>query len=234
MAVIRALKATSRVKNHSGATPLHIAASHRCSAESLTVLIEEASKQQPDVQDSMSKGSVSPTADLSRIGRAPIHYACMSYRGLDLKAFQVLFEASLREGVVVTSPDKGFGLDDFAEDDLLDDDIYQADDSDVGADVQVNVLGLKDATGETPLSLLFRRYRERVKVRENRILFQFDGRRTFLLALSVSPLQWCVRVSHLLNCFLAIGCYSNCRPPSSPVPGQCKQGGFGGCHDCAC
>lgn len=170
-AVIRALKAASRVKNNEGATPLHIAASHRCSAESLAVLIECASQQKPYDEDRPSKDTnvhVSPTADLSRMGRTPIHYACMSHRGLDLEAFQMLFEVSLKEGNLMLDAENRFGLDDFVDDEYLDDedeDLYQA--AEPGSQIEVNVLGLKDSTGQTPLALLFRRYRERVKVSTN-------------------------------------------------------------------
>lgn len=171
-AVIRALKSTSRVKNNEGATPLHVAASHRCSAESLAALIECASQQHK--QDSTGLSGIPrgpPTADLSRMGRAPIHYACMSHRGLDLKAFQILFEESLKEGNLLLEPEKCFGLvDDFADDEILEDEDSEG--NDPTPLVEVNVLALKDATGQTPLALLFRRYRERVKVRRGSLLHQ--------------------------------------------------------------
>src|SRR3569832_2364614 len=49
--VIVALKATSRTKNHHGATPLHIAASHRCSAEALRALLDCAASTRADSDD---------------------------------------------------------------------------------------------------------------------------------------------------------------------------------------
>jgi hypothetical protein len=68
--------------NHLGATPLHIAASHRCNARTLRQLME------------LYPGAL---CQRSQVGRTPIHYACMSYRGLDLVAFQVLLEKTLEE-----------------------------------------------------------------------------------------------------------------------------------------
>ena len=162
VAVIRILKDTSRVKNREGATPLHIAASHRCSAESLGVLIECARQEPPE--DVNGDKQISPTADLSRMGRAPIHYACMSFRGLELDAFRLLFEATLKEGNLVVAPEKHFGLEEFINEEFDDDEMFQPDEDNVTDKIEVNVLGMKDATGHTPLALLFRRYRERVKV----------------------------------------------------------------------
>ena len=168
-AVIRILKATSRVKNSEGATPLHIAASHRCSAESLRVLIECAEQHAPDeggrqIGHPAGGECISPTADLSRMGRAPIHYACMSFRGLQLDAFRLLFEATLTKGNLVIEPEKQFDLDGFIDEDLFEDDDIYASRDETQEKFEVNVLGMKDATGQTPLALLFRRYRERVKV----------------------------------------------------------------------
>lgn len=158
-AVLLALRAASRIQNLEGATPLHIAASHRCSAQSMKVLIECARQHK-----NSDRKNVSPTADLSRMGRAPIHYACMSFRGLEIDAFRLLFEESIKEGNLVLGPEKLFDLGDEFDDDeeeLLDD-IYSI--GEPSTQMEVNVLGMKDATGQTPLALLFRRYRERVKV----------------------------------------------------------------------
>ena len=218
--VIRALKAVSRSKNHAGATPLHIAASHRCSAESLKVLIECASQQKPDDDFGISKVATSPSADLSRMGRSPIHYACLSYRGLDLQAFQVLFEFSLREGNLTIDEENGFGLEDFAEDEILEDDFYHDSSCEVGK-IQVNVLALKDATGQTPLSLLFRRYRERVKVRRSKYQYPLDGsirwmyfrRHVILQRLKLTRLE----PPNFIDCFPMIGCDPYCRSSSPPV-----------------
>jgi hypothetical protein len=169
--VIRALQATCRIKNHEGATPLHIAASHRCSAESLSVLLDCASLTEPEDDLMNCKDHVSPTADLSRMGRAPIHYACMSFRGLELDAFRLLFEATLKDGnLQLDNNEKRLGLDDFIDEELdeedeeLDDDFWRVPEEPNEERVTVNVMGMKDATGQTPLGLLFRRYRERVRV----------------------------------------------------------------------
>jgi len=163
--VIKALKTTCRVKNNHGATPLHIAASHRCSAEALRVLLECASHTPRD--EGINKEDVSPTADLSRMGRAPIHYACMSFRGLEIDAFRLLLEATLKTGNLKLDSEKRMGLDDFIDEEfdeeLDDDEYYKATESPEKEQVVVNVMGMKDATGQTPLGLLFRRYRERVR-----------------------------------------------------------------------
>jgi hypothetical protein len=81
--VLQVLQDAVTQTNHLGATPLHIAASHRCNARTLAELID------------LYPGALS---QCSRMGRTPIHYACMSYRGLDLIAFQVLLEKTLEEG----------------------------------------------------------------------------------------------------------------------------------------
>jgi hypothetical protein len=179
----------------------------------------------PDV---VTDQHTSPTADLSRMGRAPIHYACMSFRGLDIAAFRLLLDETLREGNVWVwdGIDDGEDEDDLdyyeselhsslmnegskvmeeedenengekenhieARDDTslcefeteVDRELYQyptslsMDDLTIDGSkkdgkncrsqrpikVLVNVMGIKDATGQTPLGLLFRRYRERVR-----------------------------------------------------------------------
>lgn len=80
--ILRVLQDAVTQTNSLGATPLHIAASHRCNARALRELI------------ALYPGAL---CQCSRIGRTPIHYACMSYRGLDLVAFQVLLEKTLDE-----------------------------------------------------------------------------------------------------------------------------------------
>ncbi|KAG7372384.1 ankyrin repeat domain protein [Nitzschia inconspicua] len=80
--VLHVLQDAVTQTNSLGATPLHIAASHRCNARTLRELID------------LYPGAL---CQCSRMGRTPIHYACMSYRGLDLVAFQVLLEKTLEE-----------------------------------------------------------------------------------------------------------------------------------------
>ena len=155
-----------------GATPLHIAATHRCSAESLQLLIAVASTANNVDED----GTMHPTATLTYLGRAPIHSACMSFRGLDLEAFSVLLESTLKHGNRMrcsntcskdcdkkTSP----FLDDFMdeEDYLLAKDKNKSlmSDGNPNEEMMVNVMALRDTKGYTPLGLLFRRYRQRVK-----------------------------------------------------------------------
>ena len=139
--VVRALLESSRTTNAEGATALHVAATHRCSAVVIRVLLEDDDA----------------TSCLTRAGRAPIHYACMSFRGLGVEAFQLLLEETLQKGnVVIQESSNEFDLideDDIAKDDLSTDTVS----------TMVNVMTMRDCKGQTPLGLLFRRYRERVR-----------------------------------------------------------------------
>lgn len=168
-----------RRPNMMGVTPLHYAASYRCSKETLQALLDAAKSD-----DAGDDKHTSATADLTHRGRAPIHYACMSFRGLDKEALQLLVDATLKDGniwvhrlperrqdfmgeMVEETPEdleneevELYSNYSHAPDDLT------CDDSSLGAGeapVLVNVMGLKDATGSTPLDLLFHRYRERVR-----------------------------------------------------------------------
>jgi ankyrin repeat protein len=208
--VIKALLVASTVPNAEGATALHIAATNRCSAQALSVLLSQSnhnnnssngtgvergpisssSKGSPDAAATTAVSSTTvthPTAVLTRTGRAPIHYACMSFRGLQVDAFRLLLETTLKEGMIVieNNNDDTEDIDDFFDDlDEEDDDLnekeQQRDDDDQCVpeeqqlhaqqqakkhirDVEVNVMTLRDSTGQTPLGLLFRRYRERVR-----------------------------------------------------------------------
>lgn len=155
-AVIRACQAVARTPNNEGATPLFVAASHRMAKNTLETLLQVA--RQIPAADGSGKD---PTADLSRHGRAPIHHACASFRGLEPEAFKLLFEETLRMGHVEvddTSAIPHFIDDEFIED--LEEEYYQP--TKAGKKI-VNVLEMKDSVGQTPLGLLFRRYRERVR-----------------------------------------------------------------------
>lgn len=231
-----ATQATCRHANHEGATPLHICASHRCSGPAVQALLDAcrrcccyfsttSSSSSFATNDSLKNDSAnnnimqhdnsnkhtSPTADLSRMGRAPIHYACMSFRGLEIDAFRLLLDATLQEGNVwvwdrqrsnheeeelygemqrFPSSSSAVAFEKSDERDLCEFDYFEkendvfekdpdrnlcvqasddltVDDSKTNAQsaikVLVNVMGIKDATGQTPLGLLFRRYRERVR-----------------------------------------------------------------------
>ena len=205
------LKEAVTQTNSWGATPLHIAASHRCNAKALKKLID------------YFPGAL---CRFSRMHRTPIHYACMSYRGLDLVAFQVLLEQTLAESRRLKEEQQQqqqqnnaqgtaeFDLkindfidilreakDDIEGDDILDDEeisvlvldsdsehavaatssgslssslvqtrltdsnqLGEGENSSNGPNKNnYNVVTWKDTTGKTPLGLLFRRYRERVK-----------------------------------------------------------------------
>jgi len=179
--VILALRKASRMKNAQGCTPLHIAASHNISEESLTVLLECASQMSVSKESKRSfflpqhdtYKSQSPTADLSKCGRAPIHYACMSFRGLETNAFRKLLEATLEQGNVVVDNEayskRLLGLDDFfnEEEELMQSttsfDTCSTSTEPVSSQKTVNVMTVRDSSGQTPLGLLFRRYRERMR-----------------------------------------------------------------------
>jgi len=162
--IVRCLLRCATVKNAEGATALHVAASHRCSADVIRTLIEDGSTGRPchDSDDDEDADNVtSPTAALTRVGRAPIHYACMSFRGLSVAAFTVLLEATIK-----ASTEASKGSNDSDNDIISLDDISimskDEDDDDMKNQV-VNTMTLRDKTGQTPLGLLFRRYRERVR-----------------------------------------------------------------------
>ena len=141
--VIWALAQAAGYRNSLGLTPLHIAASHRCNALTLKALIQCFPQA---LRLPSKKGD-----------RTPMHYACLSFRGLELDAFEILLEAALSQEQAEDED-----VDEFAEDDDDDDD-----DGTITMDGDVNnkevVLTWKDSTGCTPLALLFRRYRERVR-----------------------------------------------------------------------
>lgn len=183
--IIRALREAARMRNAEGATPLHVAASHRISEPALQALLECAAQQKPiptasdwrktAVHDSYK--SQHPTADLSRCGRAPIHVACLSFRGLESNSFKLLLEATLKDGYVFEDAEyyskQMLGLDDF----FNEDEEWTPQNSSSNLDCEiaapsnktVNVMTIRDTTGQTPLGLLFRRYRERMRFVINRV-----------------------------------------------------------------
>ncbi len=146
--VVRALIQSCKATNTEGATALHIAATHHCPAEVIQVLLQDDDA----------------TSCLTRMGRAPIHYACMSFRGLGVEAFRLLLEETLRKGnVVVQEEEKSNAEFDFIdEDDIVIEEAKAAAPSEPESNT-VNVMTMRDCTGQTPLGLLFRRYRERVR-----------------------------------------------------------------------
>jgi ankyrin repeat protein len=157
--VIRKLKAASNIQNAQGATALHIAACHQLGAQALQALLEVS-------RETTNNNAINdPTAQLSRMGRAPIHYACMSFRGLDLASFSILLEATLKHGnFIAQDADSNLKF----LDDFIDEEDYHLEQRKRSQEQQqdkrlINVLTLRDQTGNTPLGLLFRRYRERVR-----------------------------------------------------------------------
>jgi ankyrin repeat protein len=139
--VITALMPGCNIKNNEGATALHVAASHRCSANVIKLL----------VNTSLTKMSL--TLSLTQRGRTPMHYACLSFRGLSIDAFKILLEATIDACASLEKSNE-----------KIDDDFeWEADDDDDTSEEQVNAFTMQDHFGQTPLSLLFRRYRERVR-----------------------------------------------------------------------
>jgi Ankyrin repeats (3 copies) len=156
---VEALLNAGTIRNAEGAIALHIAATHRVSPEVIQVLLSKPNTLSPNK-------FLSSTSVLTRMGRAPIHYACGSFRGLSLPAFQLLFEATLQYGYIQTT--SGTELEDLMEeDDDYDDNLNwdcKGKDYSFDTSFKYHVVTLRDVTGQTPMGLLFRRYRERVRV----------------------------------------------------------------------
>ena len=160
--IVKALIIVCKERNNDGATPLHIAASYRCSDQVISALIQgdnhiilhDDHADTAFTDDSRGEGrtqnhthSLPTILARTKMGRAPIHYACMSFRGLSVEAFKVLLESTIQ------SVNK-YGNDGWwdGEDENLDNDNNTLD-----------AFTLQDYTGQTPLGLLFRRYKERVR-----------------------------------------------------------------------
>ena len=168
--IVRCLLRCANVKNSDGAIPLHLAASHRSSASVIRILIEEGPIARQGAEEDGDKAAAtaatacpsSPTQALTRIGRTPIHYACMSFRGLGVEAFQVLLEATIKAPDIPDDTEQDHDMIDLDEMSLMSKDSYSDDDQrEEGA--STNAMTLRDKTGQTALGLLFRRYRERVR-----------------------------------------------------------------------
>lgn len=163
--VVKCLLRCANVKNTEGATPLHVSASHRCSAEVIRVLIEDgpiACKKDKKNGDTNNH----PTSALTRIGRAPIHYACMSFRGLSIGAFKVLLEATINAPTSCEFTKYADLLDSDEVSVLSKEDQEECEES----ANRGNTMTLRDGTGQTPLGLLFLRYRERVRCVINKMV----------------------------------------------------------------
>ena len=163
--VVRLLLRCADVKNSDGAIPLHLAASHRSSADVIRALIEEGPEacQRPEGEEEEGGRAIpcpSPTQALTRIGRTPIHYACMSFRGLGVEAFQVLLEATIKAPEVSPDTKQNEDIIDLDEMSLMSKD---SNDDEMEEGASTNAMTLRDKTGQTALGLLFRRYRERVR-----------------------------------------------------------------------
>ena len=151
--VIHSLMLGSAVKNNDGAIPLHVAASHRCSADVIKLLV-----------NSTSTNETSPTLSLTKRGRTPLHYASLSFRGLSIEAFKILLEATIAACIAVEEEANKIDEEDFE---------WETCDS---SEEQINAITMQDHFGQTPLSLLFKRYRERVRC----VIRMLDQRRTSL------------------------------------------------------
>lgn len=167
------------VRNAEGATALHVACSHRASEACIRALLEPVgSSNAAKASESQSKQSPPRhTAALTKTGRTPLHYACMSFRGLDVDAFRTLLETTVAHQAANSSPPPtGVALSidckpSTVEDMCLSTEFEGADEIDCEeeekdrqhAPCTADLLTLRDSTGQAPLGLLFRRYRERVR-----------------------------------------------------------------------
>lgn len=161
--IVEALIQMCHIQNNDGATPLHMAASYRCSPAVISTLIAGDNKkithdhgehdgEYHDGYISQQKEEDEPTIiSKTKMGRTPIHYACMSFRGLHVDAFKILLDASMK--VVPKYHNQHY--DDDNHDDTIDVNYEEND--------PFHALTLQDYTGQTPLALLFRRYKERVR-----------------------------------------------------------------------
>ncbi len=164
--VVHALMPGSAIKNNDGAVPLHVAASHRCSASVITAL----------VNSTLTKSS--PTLSLTKRGRTPLHYASLSFRGLSIEAFKILLEATIAACIAVE--EESNKIDDKNNDNDDDDDFeWETCES---CEEQMNAITMQDHFGQTPLSLLFKRYRERVRC----VIRMLDQRRTSLSSVTAA------------------------------------------------
>lgn len=142
--IVQALMPICNEKNREGATALHVAAAHRCSAGVIKIMVETEYAER--------KGAL--TLSLSNRGRTPLHYACSSFRGLDVAAFKVLLDAMIEAHIELEKRelDESFDIEGFHNESEWEDNTEK-----------VNAFTMEDHLGHTPLSLLFKRYRERVK-----------------------------------------------------------------------
>eukprot|EP00568_Trieres_chinensis_P003452 CAMPEP_0183302116 /NCGR_PEP_ID=MMETSP0160_2-20130417/8014_1 /TAXON_ID=2839 ORGANISM="Odontella Sinensis, Strain Grunow 1884" /NCGR_SAMPLE_ID=MMETSP0160_2 /ASSEMBLY_ACC=CAM_ASM_000250 /LENGTH=631 /DNA_ID=CAMNT_0025464843 /DNA_START=233 /DNA_END=2128 /DNA_ORIENTATION=+ len=176
--------ALREIRNAEGATALHVACSHRAGEGVVRALVEPSTREDAANDGGLSSGSTGGmpmVAALTRTGRSPLHYACMSFRGLGIEAFQTLLESTVANYVVNTiDTSEGLGgRDDEAVENLDDSSVASSIDCKIaaaGVDAEEdtlmdtipafavdNPITLRDASGQTPLGLLFRRYRERVR-----------------------------------------------------------------------
>lgn len=147
--LIEALLSARMEKNKEGATALHVAACHRCSADVIELMV---SHHQSD------KEFEPLVLQLTNRGRTPLHYACLSFRGLSIDAFKVLVEATMSSFGEKQNSIVGQEEDSFSDSEMN----FELERNDVKEE-QVNVFTMQDHLGHSPLSLLFKRYRERVK-----------------------------------------------------------------------
>jgi len=202
---IRALQVMKYSKNNEGATPLHIAASHRCSAAVIRCLVEDEN-QREHANTAIAKFDANASGkseaelvllplSLTKMGRIPLHYACLSFRGLEVEAFKILLKATIeacvvleqrrpttvccvpksessssQPSIVVSSPHsycdatKNAKTSNNTSNSLMEEqDLEWWEDVTDVAHQQANAFTMQDYSHQTPLSLLFRRYRERVR-----------------------------------------------------------------------
>mmetsp|Transcript_1652 Transcript_1652/g.3018 ORF Transcript_1652/g.3018 Transcript_1652/m.3018 type:complete len:535 (-) Transcript_1652:1118-2722(-) len=153
--VVVALIPICFVKNREGATALHVAACYRCSAGVIRAMIEG---------ESCTDDRTPLSLLLTNKARIPLHYACSSFRGLGLEAFRILLEATIDAQVWLEEKSKCNVEEqvDFVFENRQN--IFQRENNEIDENRdRINAFTMQDSLGHTPLSLLFKRYRERVK-----------------------------------------------------------------------
>jgi ankyrin repeat protein len=123
------------------------------------------------------------TLTLTKMGRSPLHYACLSYRGLGVEAFSVLLEATIDAFKQVNQLEalkqRGDNLKYKLQGDdtltnqtseqetesvkLSSNDVEPTHEESNHTSHKSSAFTMLDQTGQSPLALLFQRYKERVR-----------------------------------------------------------------------
>jgi ankyrin repeat protein len=143
-------------KNREGATALHVAVCYRCSADVIKAMLE--GEQFTNLKTPL------PLL-LTNKARIPLHYACSSYRGLGLEAFRILLDATIEAQAWLDDESSKYKMEEssamvFEHSQKM----FCSEKNEMDEDRErMNAFTMQDSLGHSPLSLLFKRYRERVK-----------------------------------------------------------------------